>query len=286
MPYYAVAKGRARGVYTDWDACRQNVNGYSGAVYKKFLTLLEAQAFLSGRTSLGSGRFSLGRSSPSPSCLASRPSSGSSPAASSRTKAPAASIASKLNSEVSGSIGPAAYPTRPVYVDGASRANGQAAIPISGYGVYYGHGNSKNAAVPLSAVDDVTKTTPTNQRAELHAVKHVLDDIAAEIRSGPISHKHAIHSDSRYAQNCVDVWAHNWKANLWKTATGKLVANRDIIENAVDTLAYINQKYQEEGLGKLEFHHVKGHSGDPGNEAADKLANEGADEMRAWLAKR
>lgn len=284
MPYYAVAKGRSKGVYTDWNACKDNVTGYSGAVYKKFLTMLEAQAFLAGG-SYTSG--SLGHTPSQSSSLTSysRPPSGGK-GTSLRTKASAGVIANKLNATLLSSPGSAAkYPTQPVYVDGASRANGKAAIPISGYGVYYGPQSSKNAAVPLSSVDDVTKVKPTNQRAELHAIKHVLDDIADEIRTKPISRKYSIHSDSIYAQNCVGVWADNWKSNSWKSTTGKPVANRDIIENAVKTLDYINQTYQKEGLGKLEFYHVKGHSGDPGNEAADRLANQGADEMQRWSAK-
>lgn len=34
--YYAVQNGRNTGVYDSWDNCRSEVNGYSGAVYKKF----------------------------------------------------------------------------------------------------------------------------------------------------------------------------------------------------------------------------------------------------------
>lgn len=45
MPYYAVKSGRNPGVYSTWDECRENVDGYSRASHAKFSTLQEAQAF-------------------------------------------------------------------------------------------------------------------------------------------------------------------------------------------------------------------------------------------------
>lgn len=44
-PFYAVARGRKPGIYHDWDGCREQVNGFSGARYKKFLSLAGAQEF-------------------------------------------------------------------------------------------------------------------------------------------------------------------------------------------------------------------------------------------------
>jgi hypothetical protein len=44
--YYAVARGRKPGVYTDWVDAEQQVNGYSGALYKKFRTRSEAQKWV------------------------------------------------------------------------------------------------------------------------------------------------------------------------------------------------------------------------------------------------
>lgn len=44
--YYAVRQGRIPGIYTAWDECSKQVNGYSGAVYKSFTTIEDAQAFL------------------------------------------------------------------------------------------------------------------------------------------------------------------------------------------------------------------------------------------------
>lgn len=49
MKYYAVKKGRKTGIYTTWDDCRAQVEGYYGAVYKKFNTEKEAENYLYDR---------------------------------------------------------------------------------------------------------------------------------------------------------------------------------------------------------------------------------------------
>lgn len=46
--YYAVKCGRTPGIYRTWNECKKMVTGYPGAVYKGFMTLEEAEAFLSG----------------------------------------------------------------------------------------------------------------------------------------------------------------------------------------------------------------------------------------------
>jgi len=45
--YYAVAAGHKPGIYTTWEDCKRQVNGYKGAKYKKFSCMEEAQAFCS-----------------------------------------------------------------------------------------------------------------------------------------------------------------------------------------------------------------------------------------------
>lgn len=50
--FYAVKKGKITGVFKTWDECRNAVEGYSGAQYKGFATLEEAEKYLDG-TCLG-----------------------------------------------------------------------------------------------------------------------------------------------------------------------------------------------------------------------------------------
>ena len=44
--FYAVRKGKKPGIYSTWDKCKKQVDGFSGAEYKGFGTLIEAETFL------------------------------------------------------------------------------------------------------------------------------------------------------------------------------------------------------------------------------------------------
>lgn len=48
--FYAVAVGRKPGIYTTWNECKEQVDGYSGAKYKGFITEDDALRFLNGET--------------------------------------------------------------------------------------------------------------------------------------------------------------------------------------------------------------------------------------------
>ena len=49
MKYYAVKNGRKTGIFADWESCRAQVEGFSGAEYKSFAKKAEAEAYLSGK---------------------------------------------------------------------------------------------------------------------------------------------------------------------------------------------------------------------------------------------
>ena len=49
--YYAVRRGRKTGIFRSWADCKAQIDGFSGAVYKSFTTLGEAEAYLSGGAS-------------------------------------------------------------------------------------------------------------------------------------------------------------------------------------------------------------------------------------------
>ena len=44
--YYTVFKGFNPGIYSSWDECKKNVNGFKGAIFKKFKEYADAQEFL------------------------------------------------------------------------------------------------------------------------------------------------------------------------------------------------------------------------------------------------
>lgn len=46
MPFYAVHKGHSTGVFSQWNDCKNSIDGYKNAVFKKFMTKEEADEFV------------------------------------------------------------------------------------------------------------------------------------------------------------------------------------------------------------------------------------------------
>lgn len=307
--YYAVANGRNTGVYRTWSDCQAQVDHHSGAVFKRFDSALAAQSFIS--TGVSSSRSS-GASAPAPKSTSTSSSSsyssygggygggysgsysggfsGGSSLVSSSSSKPTSSR-STIHSTPSLKTSTNSYNSAPsqyrksassvaslkpvvVYTDGACRGNGQKPNCESGYGVYYPGGEKPDALVPISSGG-------TNQRAELMAVKHALTDAANDLASGSKpSSKYEIRSDSKYAIDSITKYSEKWSTNGYKSATGGEVKNQDILRDIIPTYNYVNSKYGEAGLGQIDLVHVNGHSGEAGNDRADKLANEGADLLK------
>ena len=78
-------------------------------------------------------------------------------------------------------------------------------------------------------------------------------------------------TDSQYSINCVTKWYVQWRQRNWKNSAGKPVENRDIIENLLERI-----ETRASLKSHTEFEWIKGHDHDPGNEAADRLAVDGA----------
>ena len=79
----------------------------------------------------------------------------------------------------------------------------------------------------------------------------------------------ALYTDSQYVRKGILEWLPQWKARDWRTADKKPVKN-------VDLWQALEREIERH---KIEWHWVKGHAGVPGNERADRLANEAIDEM-------
>ncbi|WP_417346999.1 ribonuclease HI [Ferrimonas sp.] len=75
-----------------------------------------------------------------------------------------------------------------------------------------------------------------------------------------------LHTDSQYLRQGITQWIHGWKRKGWKTASKQPVKNVDLWKR----LDEVTQKHQ------IEWHWVKGHSGQPENERVDDLAREAA----------
>ncbi len=100
----------------------------------------------------------------------------------------------------------------------------------------------------------------TNNRMELTAV---IESLAWLKRTCSV----LVYTDSDYVRKGITEWIHNWKLRGWLTADRKPVKNADLWQR-LDALR---------ALHHVEWRWVKGHSGDPGNERADALANRGVE---------
>ncbi len=98
----------------------------------------------------------------------------------------------------------------------------------------------------------------TNNRMELTAVIEALSALRQRASV-------AVYTDSEYVKNGITSWIHNWKLRGWRTADKKPVKNVDLWQR-LDQLAAAHD---------VRWHWVRGHDGDPGNERADELANQG-----------
>lgn len=50
--YYAVKIGKIPGIYERWEECKENVDGFAGAKYKSFSTIIEAEEYLAEKEAL------------------------------------------------------------------------------------------------------------------------------------------------------------------------------------------------------------------------------------------
>ena len=76
----------------------------------------------------------------------------------------------------------------------------------------------------------------TNQRAEILAIILALEwamDDYENLNNSPRIEV-TIHSDSKYAVNCMNQWLFRWSNNGWTTSIGGSVANQDILQEVID----------------------------------------------------
>ncbi|MDH5621389.1 MAG: ribonuclease HI [Gammaproteobacteria bacterium] len=139
-----------------------------------------------------------------------------------------------------------------IYTDGACRGNpgpgGWGALLIAGKHQKTMHGGDPET---------------TNNRMELTAAIEALNALKGHSRV-------VLHTDSKYVMDGINDWMPNWKNRGWKTAAKKPVKNQDLWQALDEAIA----------RHEIEWRWVRGHDGNPGNEAADALANQGIDEMQ------
>ncbi len=103
----------------------------------------------------------------------------------------------------------------------------------------------------------------TNNRMELTAAIRGLQ----ALKKAPA--QVVLTTDSQYVMKGIREWMPNWKKRDWKTASRQPVKNADLWRE-LDELVCQHE---------VKWCWVKGHSGHPGNELADELANRGVDQV-------
>lgn len=135
-----------------------------------------------------------------------------------------------------------------IHTDGSCLGNGQASS-VGGWAAVLENGTHQlriSAGVPQT----------TNQKMELTAAIQGLK--ALKVGDVPVT----IFTDSRYVQQGATEWLPKWKQNGWRTSAKKPVENVELwreLDGLLQRLSVI-------------FTWIKGHSGNPMNELADRLA--------------
>ena len=102
----------------------------------------------------------------------------------------------------------------------------------------------------------------TNNRMELTAAIKALEFFSKKEGNQPSLNHIKIYTDSIYLKEGITTWINVWEKNNWKTSDKKNVKNVDLWKK----LKELVKSYE------IEWRWIKGHSDDPMNDLADKLA--------------
>ncbi|MFN3918666.1 MAG: ribonuclease HI [Methylohalobius sp.] len=138
-----------------------------------------------------------------------------------------------------------------IYTDGACRGN----PGPGGWGALL---RCRGRERELSGAEPNT----TNNRMELMAAIAALETLKRPCRV-------VLSTDSLYLKQGVTAWLPNWIKRNWKTAAGKPIKNLDLWQRLCAAMARHH----------IQWEWVRGHSGHPKNERADRLANRAIDEL-------
>ncbi len=140
-----------------------------------------------------------------------------------------------------------------IYTDGACRGN----PGPGGWGALLKMGKREKE---LKGAEPST----TNNRMELTAVIRALEALRRPVQA-------RVYTDSEYVRRGISEWLPAWKSRGWRTADRQPVKNQDLWQRLAELSA----------AHDIEWHWVPGHAGVPGNERADRLANDAIDALQA-----
>lgn len=191
--FYVVWQGKQTGIFTDWETCRQQVQGVAGAKYKSFETRNEAEAAFRGGPSAAGTKSTVGKAA--------------------AKKSPGRSGVKTWSDKEIKALDFDTF----IYTDGGCEPNpGEAG---SGMAIY------RNGEID-ELWYGLYNPEGTNNTAELNALYQALVQAASEIKN---NRSVAILCDSKYSIQCVTQWAVNWEKKGW-TKSGGEIKNLEIIK--------------------------------------------------------
>uniref|UniRef100_A0A4Y0BGU0 Ribonuclease H1 n=1 Tax=Anopheles funestus TaxID=62324 RepID=A0A4Y0BGU0_ANOFN len=265
MPFYAVAKGRQVGIFSTWPECQAQVNGFTGARFKKFPTQAEAQQFITTNSTSGAGSV-LTANKPALNWNGKRSAFTSSTFAADSKKAKKTILLKEIPTPVLKLVTYGGHKFLQdddgfvhVYTDGSCEGNGTTKA-VAGLGVYFDEGHALNTSRPVSG-------RATNNCGEIQAAS-----LAIRTAREHGIQQLTINTDSKFLIDSVTKWMTGWKKRNWTLASGGPVKNKtDFMELDSELKA---------GNMKIKWNHVDAHCGILGNERADQLARKGSEMYR------
>ncbi|MBR5636937.1 MAG: ribonuclease H family protein [Pseudobutyrivibrio sp.] len=201
--FYAVKVGKTPGIYKTWAECQANTTGFSGAVFKGFETLAEADAFMTGTASVSSN-----------------------------------------NTATKSEDGVTNLPTIYAFTDGSFNV----ATGVYGFGGFLHYSESADDIEIRGNGNDPDEAVSRNVAGEVHGAVAAMQK-AVELGLSEMT--------LFYDYEGIE----KWPLRYWKT-------NKKI------SMFYVEEYDKVKDKLKVNFVHVKAHTGIPGNEAADRMAKE------------
>ncbi len=136
-----------------------------------------------------------------------------------------------------------------IFTDGACKGN----PGPGGWGAIVRYGVHEKE---ISGGDPATTNNRMEMTAAIRALKLLIEPCEV-----------TLYTDSKYLIDGITRWVDGWQRNGWKNASKQPVRNADLWHELIEAAA------QHE----IEWLWVKGHSGHPENERADRLASAAAE---------
>lgn len=231
--YYAVKIGKKPGIYLSWDECKENVNRFSKAQYKKFESKIEAENYMNDhiKNTTNHEKVILNTEIQN------------------YTKAPIINQCQIVddNYDFANCIN--------VYTDGSCINNGTVHA-VAGCGIYFGENDNKNISFKLKKKNDYDNT---NNRAELKAILKAIKILKSHIENNKIV---IIHTDSQYSMTCFT------STTITKKKVDKIPNYDYVIKGNNLCKSHLNIKFHhvKAHTSNKDIHSI-------GNDNADRLAN-------------